>query len=222
MNAPAYLTPSEHVYLNGEKFAPKAGVFNKTRLMHMDYQVEVKPFAQAVMAAAFITLEQQGTLRLEFRQKKGMFGLGSSKAFYADCVGPAAAWPTGTLEAALPNLSQGLAVTAANKNEVLTIVYAWLGEDSMDPFEGVFVKIKAGLAQRGLLDSRIETHLKIFKNTVYSLPEPTRQLALTQPLQPIQQLMGWYAQNKPEVWKALNEQIKKGIEARQEKSDSDD
>jgi len=222
MNTPVYLTPSEHVYLNGEKFAAKGGVFNKTRLMHIDLQVDTKQLAQAVIAAAFITLEQQGTLKLEFRQKKGLFGLGSSTIFCADAVGPMAAWAAGTLEAALPGLAQRLAATAAGQNQVYAMIYAWMEEDSAAPFEVVYSLIKRGLAGRGLLESRVETHLKIFKNTVYMLPEATRQLALSQPLQPIQQLMGWYAQNRPEVWKALNEQIKRGIEARQEQTDSND
>jgi hypothetical protein len=87
------------------------------------------------------------------------------------------------------------------------------------PFEEVFARIKYGLAGRGLLESRVETHLKIFKNTTYTLPESTRQLALSQLLQPLQQLLGWFAQSRPEYWKALNEQIKRGIDERQEKSD---
>jgi hypothetical protein len=222
MNTPPYLTPSEQVYLNGEKFASKGGVFNKTRLMHIDLQVDTKQLAQAVIAAAFAALEQQGTLRLEFHQKKRILGLGTSNVFCADVVGPMAAWPAGTLEAALPGLAQRMAATEASQNEVHAIIYALLGEDSAAPFEIVFLLIKRGLAGRGLLDSRVETHLKIFKNTVYTMPENTRLLALSQPLQPVQQLMGWYAQNRPEVWKALNDQIKRGIEARQEKSDNDD
>jgi len=222
MSTPLYLTPSEHVYLNGEKFAAKAGVFNKTRLMHTDVQVDIKQLAQAVLAAAFITLEQQGTLRLEFHQKKGLLGIGSSNVFCADAVGPAAPWPVGTLEAALPALSQRLAAQAAYQNQVYILTYTWLEQDSASPFESVFSLVKRGLAGRGLLDSHVETHLKIFKNTVYTLPEATHQLALAQPLQPLQQLMAWYAQNRPEVWKALNDQIKRGIDARQEKTDSDD
>lgn len=222
MHTPVYLTPSEQVYLNGEKFAAKAGVFNKTRLMHSEQQVDAPQLAQAVIAAAFIILEQQGTLRLEFRQKKGLFGLGSSNLFYADAVGPMAAWPAGTLEAALPALAQGMAATAVNQNQVYVITYAWLEQDSGAPFESVFALIKRGLAARGLLESRVVTHLKIFKNTVYQLSEATRQLALSQPLQPVQQLTAWYAQARPDVWKALNQQIKRGIESRQEKSDRDD
>jgi hypothetical protein len=120
MNAPAFLTPSEQVYLNGEKFADKGGVFNKTRLMHIDFQVDTKQLAQAVIAAAFITLQQQGTLRLEFHQKKRILGLGSASVFCADAVGPIAAWPAGTLESALPGLAQRLAAQSEAQNQVHT------------------------------------------------------------------------------------------------------
>jgi hypothetical protein len=205
---PAFLTPSELVYLNGEKFVAKAGIFNATRLMHMDYPVGAAPMAQAVIAAAFLTLEQQATLRLEIRQKKVLFGLASSKALYADAVGQMAAWPAYTIESALPGLAYQLAGNNA-QNEVHSILYAWLGQDVGSPFEEVFNRIKAGLAARGLLETRQETHLKIFKSTVYVLPEGTRQLAAVQPLQPVQQLMG------------LFDQIKKGIASRQEQTDTD-
>ena len=221
MNAiPPYLTPSELVYLNGEKFAQKASVFNKTRLVHLDLDVSEAPLAQAVLAAVFLTLEQQGTLRLELRQKKVMLGLATSKALFVDSVGPAAAWPQNTIEAVLPGLAYQLAANK-NKNDVEMIVYAWLGQDSNVPFEEVFYRVKSGLAARGLLGTRQETRLKIFKSTVYTCPDTTRQLAAVQPVQAIQQLFGWCQQARPELWKKLNDSVKKGISLRQEQTDSD-
>jgi hypothetical protein len=221
MNAPPpYLTPSEWVYLNGEKFASKSGVFNKTRLVHADLSVSQAQLAQAALAAAFLTLEQQGTLRLDVRQKKVLFGLASSKALFADSTGPAAAWPAQTLESALPGLAYQLAMDK-NKNEIDTILYVWLGHDSGSPFEEVFDRIKWGLASRGLLETHQETHLKIFKSTVFTCPETTSQLAAAQPPQPVQQLLDQCQQTRPEVWKMLNDGIKRGITLRQEKTDTD-
>ncbi len=217
---PAYLTPSEHVYLNGEKFAPKAGIFAKTRLMHVEFDANVIQLVQAVFAAAILTLEQQGTLRLEIRPKKVLFGLASTKGLYADAVGPMAAWPAQTIEASLPGLAYQL---AANKgqNEVYSMVYAWLGQDSAAPFEAVLLRVKRGLAARGLVETREERTLKIFTHTVFVLPEATRRLALDQSIQPLQQLLGWCQQTRPDVWESLNSQIKKAVVAHQEKSDTD-
>ena len=217
---PAYLTPSERVYLNGEKFAPKAGIFGKTRLMHMEFDVNVTQLVQAIFSAAFLTLEQQGTLRLEIRSKKVLFGLASTKALFADSVGPMAAWPGQTIEAALAGLAYQLAENKG-QNEVYGIVYAWLGQDFSSPYEEVLTRVKNGLAARGLVEAREERTLKIFTRTVYSLPEATRQLALAQSIQPVQQLSTWCQQTRPELWDSLNNQIKKAVTARQEKTDTD-
>lgn len=220
MNTPSiYLTPSELVYLNGEKFAATSKLRHKIRLLHIDAQVDVLQLAQMTIAAAFLILEQHGTMRMELRQKKVMLGLGSTQALYADRVGPVAAWPPGTLESQIPQTAERLA-QYQGQTEVYGIVYAWLGHDCFAPFDEVFDRVKQGLAMRGLLESRVETKLKIFKNTVYSCPEFTRQLALQQPLQPLQQWMGWYQQNRPEHWRALLEQITKAVAAREEKTDS--
>jgi hypothetical protein len=221
MNAnPAYLTPSEHVYLNGEKFAPKAGIFGKTRLMHIEFDANVIQLVQAIFSAAFLTLEQQGTLRLEIRAKKVLFGLASAKGLFADSVGPMAAWPAQTIEAALPGLAYQLA-SSKGQNEVYGMVYAWLGQDSGAPFEEVLTRVKNGLAVRGLVETREERTLKIFTRIVYALPDATRQLALVQPIQPVQQLFTWCQQTRAEIWDSLNQQIKKAVTARQEKTDSD-
>ena len=48
-----YLTPSELVFLNGDKFAQKAGVFNKIKLMHVDLSVNVIQLTQMAVASAF-------------------------------------------------------------------------------------------------------------------------------------------------------------------------
>jgi len=217
---PAFLTPSEHVYLNGEKFAPKAGIFGKTRLMHMDFDANATTLVQAIFAAAFLTLEQQGTLRLEIRPKKVLFGLASTKALYADSVGPSAAWPGQSIEAALPGLAYQLA-SDKGKNEVYAMIYAWLGQDFSSPFEEVLTRIKNGMSARGLVETHEERTLKIFTRTVHVLPEATRQLALTQSIQPVQQVITLCQQTRPDLWDSLNNQIKKAVSARQEKTDTD-
>ncbi len=215
-----FLTPSEHVYLNGEKFAPKAGIFGKTHLMHVDFDANVTQLVQAIFSAAFLTLEQQGTLRLEIRPKKVLFGLASTKGLYADSVGPMAAWPAQTIESALPGLAYQLA-SSKGQNEVYNMIYAWLGQDSSSPFEDVLTRVKNGMVARGLLGAHEERTLKIFTRTVFDLPEATRQLALTQPIQPVQQLFQWCQNSRPELWESLNSQIKKAVTAHQEKTDTD-
>ncbi len=218
-NPNPYLTPSEQVFLNGEEFAQKGGPFGRMHLMHLDQEVNGAQLAQMAVAAAFLINEQTGTLRLELRQKKGFLGLGSVQALYADLCGPLRQWPKLTLEADLPAAAEHLKVQ--NNAEVYGIVYNWLGADFASPAGEVIERIKGGLADRSLLGMEEKKKLKIFTVREYWLPDPTRLLAQTQPLAPVRQLFQQCEQTRPQVWKALLEQIKKAIAARQEKTDTD-
>src|SRR5512135_3159717 len=129
----SYLTPSELVYLNGEKFAQKAGVFNKIKLMHVDLSVNDAQLVQMTVAAAFLANEQAGTLRLELRSKKALFGLTSVQALYAEPGAAQRQWPPDTLEAVLPPYAERFKAEK-NTNEVYSILYAWMRADCMSAF----------------------------------------------------------------------------------------
>ncbi len=161
----ATLSPSELVYLNGEKFSQKAELFNRIKLMHLDQGVNNAQLVQMTVAAAFLANEQAGALRLELRSKKALFGLTSVQALYAEPCGVRPPWPNNTLEALLPTYAERFKVEK-NSNEVYTILYAWMREDFMSPFDEVISRIQYGLGSRNLLGMREEKKLKIF--TVHS------------------------------------------------------
>ncbi len=215
-----YLTPSELVYLNGEKFAQKAGVFNKTQLMHVNLGVNMIQLVQMAVAAAFLANEQAGSLRLELRGKKALFGLTTVQALYAEPCGLLRQWPAETLEAVLPTYAERFKAEK-NTNEVYAILYAWMGEDCMSPYGEVINRIQYGLGARMLLGMREEKKLKIFTVRSYTLPDATRALAQSTPLAPVQQMLQQCEQARPLVWKALLEQVKKAISARTEQTDTD-
>ncbi len=216
----ATLTPSELVYLNGEKFAPKAGVFNKVKLMHIDLSVDEVQLVQKAAAAAFLANEQAGTLRLELRTKKALFGLASVQALYAEPCAVDHPWPADSLEAAFPPYAVRFKAEK-NTNEVYSILYAWMAQDCMSPFDEVINRIQYGLGARMLLGMREEKKLKIFTVRSYTLPDSTRALAQRTSLAPVTQMFQQCEQTRPLVWKALLEQIKKAISARREQSDTD-
>jgi hypothetical protein len=217
MQPNTYLTPSELVYLNGEKFAQKVRLGN-TKLLHNDQDVGRVALVVAILRAALFTQEQYRTLRLEVRKKKVLLGLASTETLYADPVGPMPAWPEGTVEAALPPLAQHF-YQPKGENEVINIIYAWLGQDAASPYELVLEKIKWGLARRGLLEVQEERKLKIFVSRKFICPLATLRLAAEQPLQPVFDLLNFYSQSRPDVWKESEEAIRKGVGSRQEKSD---
>jgi hypothetical protein len=220
MQPNVFLTPSELVYLNGEKFARKVRLGN-TRLLHNDQDVGIVELVIAILRVALFTQEQYRTLRLEVRKKKVLLGLSSTDTLYADPVGPMPAWPEGTLEAALPPVAQHL-FEAKGNNEALLIFYHWLGQDSSAPYESVLEKIKWGLVKRNLLQVQEERKLKIFVSRKFICPTETVRLAAYQPLQPVLDLFNYYAQSRPDVWKESEEAIRKGVGARQEKDNSSD
>lgn len=210
------LIPSELVYFNAEKFASSKGVFNKTGLMHTDVQVNRVELAQHLLAAAFLANEQAGLMRLELRQKKVLFGLGSKTALFADPTGQPPRWEGPCLETDL----LAAAGRAAN-SEVESIVSAWLARDYSDPYDEIFSRVKMNLSGRGLLDMQEERKLKIFVSRSFSLPTEVRAFIAAQPLQPLTALLQNCQNFRAQVWQELLKQIKKAIDSRQEKMDVD-
>jgi len=210
------LIPSELVYFNAEKFASSKGVFNKVNLLHTDVQVNKVELVQHLLAAAFLANEQAGLMRLELRQKKVLFGLGSKTALFADPTGKPPQWGGPCLETDLLQ-----AAGRASNSEVDTLVVVWLGHDVSDPYQEVIGRLKAHLAERGLLDMQEERKLKIFVSRSYSLNSEARSFVAAQPLQPLTALLQNCQNFRPQVWQELLKQIKKAVDARQEKMDTD-
>lgn len=216
---PATLSASEMVYLQGEKFSPKAGVFNKIKLLHVDQDVNVNELVMNLLAAAFLWAEESGAVRLEIRQKKVLLGLAKSTTLFVDPVRPVD-FPMDSFESAIYPLAGQFA--AKNQNEVSNVIYAWMGADSSSPWSEVVKKVQWGLARRGLLEVIEEKKLKIFTVSHFEIPLATVQLANTLRPDGIQAMFLRCQQTRPDLWKLLNKQIKSGVDSRQEQSRSDD
>jgi hypothetical protein len=213
------LAPSELVLLRGDQFAKKTMLGN-VQLLHTDQSVSPAQLGEAILAAAFLACHEAGSIQLQVRQKKALFGLRQVDRLHAVPGDPAVAWPAATLEATIGQLAQDSA-----KDDGLGIrdlVYRWLAQDSVNPWQVTIDRIKAGLAERGLLDRFDEKRLKIFTVTRYELPPATNELAARQPLELVRRLLDSCAEERPAVWKLLSKEIKAAISARTEQSDTDD
>ncbi len=209
------LTPSEIVLLNGERFAPRAGLTHKFHLLHMEQDVSLTHLAQSMAVAAILANEQVGTLRLDPCERKTLFGLAKTTVLLVHPLRPLA-WPEPSLEGDLARLA---AQVSAEKDggEVWRLLDAWLAQDCPDPYARLVERVEANLAQRGLLHAETRTKMKIFSTTAYSLPESTRLMGLRS-LSSAEALLH-SAQQQPERWRPLNEQVVKGIAGRTEHSD---
>jgi hypothetical protein len=213
------LSASELVLLNGEKFAKKVMMGN-IQLMHTDESVSVAQLGQAILAAGVLALEASGNLELEARQEKALFGLRKVTNLYANPRPQANEWPEACLESQFLQIT-GRLKTEVGNNQVSNILYAWLREDSGSPWQSAIERVKAGMAQRGLLEAYEEKSLKIFTVTRYTLPEGTKALAAQQSIHPVQQLLSNCENYRKDVWDLLIKQIKKAIKDRTEQDDVD-
>jgi redox-regulated HSP33 family molecular chaperone len=208
--------PSELVLLNGEKFAKKVLAGN-VQLLHSQEKVSVAQLGQAMLAAAFLANERSGNIRLETRQKKAMLGLRKVTGLQVLPVSVTPAWPEHSFEAQIYSLVEHL----GQHNEVNDVVYAWLGQDSGNPWNSVIELVKEGMAERGLLERSEEKKLKIFTSVKHELPQSTANQAAQEPITSIQQLLAENERDRRELWDLLVKEIKKGIKDRTEQSDID-
>jgi hypothetical protein len=219
LNPGGPLAPSELVLLRGEQFATKA-LLGNVQLLHSDESVSAAKLGEAILAAAFLACHEAGSIRLEVRQKKALFGLRSIDRLYATPADPAVTWPAGSFEENVGQLAQRYAED--DSHEIRNLVYGWLAQDSVNPWQATIDRIKAGLAERGLLDRFEEKRLKIFTVTRYELPTATGALVAEQPLEPVHRLIDGCAEQRPEIWRLLTRELKAAISARTEESDTDD
>jgi hypothetical protein len=214
---PFPLTPSELVYLNGEKYSPKKALINNTRLMHMDLNVATNELINAMLCSAFLASEQEGAIRLAVRTEKHL--LSSKDVLYAD-PGPAVRiWPEPSIEALICVNSTALA--GRGKNSVRAIVYNLLNSDCSAPGSEIIELLKPHLAKRGLVATGEKKVLGFIPSVTYQMPQSTIAGAAQFPMERINGLINYTSQSRPQIWKLLMAGIKAGIADRVEQCYSD-
>jgi len=212
------LTPSEVVFLNGEMFAKKVMIGN-VDLLHSDEKVSIAQLGQAMLTTAILACDAAGAFRLNVQDTKALLGLRKVRKLFAVPASPRENLPEHSLEATLFHQASRLA--PQGKNDIYNMIYAWLRQDSTSPWNTAMERIKAGMAERGILDATKEKKLKIFSITRYTLPEQTARLLKGQSPEPVKAMLENCERTHPEVWKLIESGIKKAISARTESTDVD-
>jgi hypothetical protein len=212
------LAPSELVLLRGERFASKA-LLGNVQLLLSEESVSVAKLGEAILAAAFLACHAAGSIRLETRQKKTMFGLRKVERLLATPADVSISWPAGCVETTIVELSRRYA--GEDEHEVRNIVFRWLAQDHVNPWQATIDLIHAGLAGRGLLDRFDEKRLKVFVVTRYEVPSSTREMAMHQPVGLILEMLTEYQEKQADLWKLLVSELKAAIRSRTEDTDTD-
>ena len=209
------LTPSETVLLHGDQFAHDGGPLStNTTLPATGAKVAAAPLVQALVAAALLAGEYSGAFRLEVRDKKALFGLRTVRGLFVE-AGPAPVpWPEPSLEAHLGRLLRG------GPRDVSNLLYILLWRDSSNPWEAMIDVVKQGLAARGLLEIEDVKHLKVLTTQRFRLTPAAPGVIAAQPATFVQEMFTANAQQRPELWKLLNEGSKSGVKLREERDSS--
>ncbi|MHB1356154.1 MAG: hypothetical protein ACYCZF_09290 [Anaerolineae bacterium] len=214
---PFPLTPSELVYLNGEKYSPKKALINNSKLMHTDQSVATNELINAMLCIAFLASEQEGAILLAVRTEKRL--LGSREALYADPGQVNRIWPVPSIESLVCDNSRAL--YSNNKNLVRAIVYNLLDSDTVAPGSAIIELLKPYLAKRALLTTGEKKVLGFIPSVTYQLPQSTIDGAAQFPMERINNLITNTSRSRPQIWKLLIAGIKAGIAERVEQSNDD-
>ena len=214
---PFPLTPSELIYLSGEKYSPKKALINNTKLMHIDLSVATNELVHAMLCAAFLASEQEGAIRLAVRSVKRL--LGSKEELFAD-PGPAGGiWPAPSIENMIFTNSRDL--FGRDRNTVRAIVYNLLDSNCIAPGSAIIELLKPYLAKRGWFTTGEKKALGFIPYVTYQVPPATIAGAAQFPMERINGLITNTNRTKPQIWKLLMAGIKAGIAERVEQSDDD-
>lgn len=214
----APLTPSELVLLNGERFAKKVMLGNVS-LLHSDTSVSAAQLAQAMIAASFLANEQVGAIRLEKHKKKALLGLRKVEVLYVLVGEEKISWPAPSLEAGILSILDR-SLQDEEWGDISNIIYAWLKEDSISPWNSAVEMLQSGMASRGMLEKIEEKKLKIFTAVHYELPQSTLNMSRQYAIDPVESLLNACENSRPEIWKMLIDQIKSAVKARTEQEET--
>ena len=213
----AVLTPSELVYLFGTQFAARGGAPLGEPHLPDNREVRIDQLGIKLLSVALLANEQAGSLRLEARTKKILFGLRSTTSLYAVATDKVPPFPEGTWEV---RLFQPLLDARERTLEVNQLADRNLVE-SESPWGEVIGILLGAMQFRGLLEIVDTKVLKVFHSKRFRLPERTATLAAAQSLAPVRQLLADCEQSRPEIWKLLTAQLSSGVRRNQQSTDND-
>ncbi|HEX6039575.1 hypothetical protein [Longimicrobium sp.] len=203
VSAPATITfaPSELVVLFGDRFTPEAGMLgSKEEVLTSGIKVNSEKLMSAAVGAAVWAAHRAGAIRLELRQGKALFGLIKTQKLHVVPGTGASPFPAHSLES--------IVVDAARTSpELQKLLEAFIGGEVMDVPAHVLGRIKAGMAERGLLGREERKTMMVFTTVGFTLPDATKAAAGRESLDAVQSLLRDAEQREPALAKAVRDDI---------------
>ncbi len=204
-------TPSEFIFLNGEKFAPTAEGNESIPLLCSDSRVNGTQLAILLIMAAVLANESEGALAIELQEKKKFFGGTAKSELYLHTVRPAPNWSGYTLEAAVMFLAGSLFPTY--EHTLYNIIYSLLAKDRANPWQKIIELVEWGLVSSNWLIPVKGDAVAAF-STPFICPGNVRELALEQPVKPVISLLEGCKQRRPDLWQRMTRDIERAFRDR--------
>lgn len=198
-------TPSEHILLNGEKYAQEAEGKNSLPLLISDKIVNGPELAASMLAAAILVNESENALILEVRRSRKLFVAALRQDLYLRPGGVSPNWSGFTIESAVLFISRNLHSIGAGST-VRNLVYTMLTENQREPWKKIIELVEWGLASSNWLIP-VEGEAAAAFSTPFICPEKVRELALQQPAAPFKDLLSACRKTRPEIWNLMMEEI---------------
>lgn len=210
----ADLTPSEIVYLHGERFARERGLTDSIELLHTDKKVRASELSRMLLSTALLANEQAGALRTKVDKKSTWFGLRKVDAVFVEGVQDPP-FPAQSLEGQLGVLARA----PEGAKDAQSLFYRLLAEDHPQPHHLAIGLVQEGLTARGLLQTEEVRRLKVFRASVLRLPDETQALAKAQGPDEAQRLLEDARRSRPELFALLTKAADAAAKSRVDTSD---
>jgi hypothetical protein len=207
-------TPSELILLNGDKFAPEVQTGGH-QLLCSEGMVNGHYLAVMMTAAAILANEEENALSFEIKQRKKFFSSNPEKQLFIHPLGQPPNWNGYTLESAVL-YSAGQFFAVQGDHSVRNVVYSVLLEDRKQPWQKVIEFVEWGLATSNWLMPVEGDAAKAFQ-TPFICPDKVQELAFSQPMGPVKELLSNCKKSTPEIWKLLLAEIDQALKDRVKK-----
>jgi hypothetical protein len=210
------LTPSEVVFLHGERFVARAIAGNVT-LALSGRKVATDQLATAVLTAAFLANDEVGAIRFEVGETDRWLGLRKRTALFVATDGPAPGWPSHTLEWAIPTFLEEMEDQAGTGDPILlgALVDALFDGDETDPWRYVIELVEDGLAARGLLERHRERWLRLPTGRFeYGVTDELERAASDASPEEVERRFSVAETARPELWELLRWELERAVAAR--------
>jgi len=198
-------TPSEYILLNADKYAPEAKGKQGHNLLCSEGMVDGNHLAALLIVSAILVNENENALEIQIGQSKRLFRADTVSHVYLRPQGQPPNWSGYTLENTILFIA-GQLVSMQDVNTVRNVTYELIREDCKEPWQKVIEVVEWGLASCNWLIP-VEGEAAAAFSTPFICPAKVRDLVLEQPEEPVKRLLSDCKQDRPELWKAMLNEI---------------